>query len=181
RASVLYDTIVQILSVAEFAQNVPTPAAQPAIAQKIEQVAAQQVQPQSVGMVDVLIAEDNEINQIVMRQTMELLPYCYEIVSNGKQAVEFWRQQQPRLILMDVSMPEMNGKEATAAIREIEKAQGGHTPIIALTAHALKGDMEDCLNAGMDDYMSKPINHEKLTVMLKKHLGADETLARNAA
>ena len=78
------------------------------------------------------------------------------------QAREAFRAIKPRMILMDVSMPEMNGLEATAAIRRLEAEQGGHVPIIGVTAHALKGDRERCLEAGMDDYLPKPISPRAL-------------------
>jgi CheY-like chemotaxis protein len=158
----------------EAAQHVQTPAIKVAPAE----VVAPRVQN---AQIDILIAEDNEVNQIVMQQTMELTSYNYKIVSNGKLAVEAWRMHKPRMILMDVSMPEMNGKEATAAIRKMEAAYGGHTPIVAVTAHALKGDMEECLSAGMDDYVTKPINHNKLAAVLEKYLEPKRALQRNAA
>jgi CheY-like chemotaxis protein/nitrogen-specific signal transduction histidine kinase len=108
---------------------------------------------------DVLVAEDNEVNQLVYTQILSDLPYTFEIVSNGRLAVEAFRDQRPSLILMDVSMPEMNGLEATAAIRKLE---GGSVPIVGVTAHALKGDQERCLAAGMNDYLSKPISPDTL-------------------
>ncbi len=108
--------------------------------------------------IDVLIAEDNEANQVYIRYVMEELGVNYKMVSNGKLAVEAWQALSPRAILMDVSMPEMNGFEATAAIRKIEQEQGlEFTPIIAATAHSMKGDEIECLNNGMNDYMSKPL------------------------
>jgi ammonium transporter len=111
------------------------------------------------GHLDILIAEDNETNQIYIKYLMEQLGVSFKIVPNGRAAVDYWRSHSPALILMDVSMPEMNGYEATHAIRQAEKAQGKtRTPIIALTAHTLKGDEDRCLEAGMDDFASKPIS-----------------------
>jgi CheY-like chemotaxis protein len=78
-------------------------------------------------------------------------------VNTGKEAVALWKCQPFDVILMDVQMPEMDGFEATSAIREAERLSGGHTPIIALTAHAMAGDRQRCLTAGMDGYISKPI------------------------
>jgi len=92
---------------------------------------------------DILVAEDNEVNQIVFRQILEETGLNFKIVENGRLALATYKVQQPRLILMDVSMPEMNGKEATAAIRQYEREKSiNRTPIIGVTAHALNGDME---------------------------------------
>ncbi len=84
------------------------------------------------------------------------------VANNGKEALDIFEKQSFDLILMDVQMPEMGGFEATEAIRKKEKESGAHTPIIAMTAHAMKGDREHCLRAGMDGYVSKPINREEL-------------------
>ncbi|MCP1200038.1 response regulator [Notoacmeibacter sp. MSK16QG-6] len=125
------------------------------------------------GGLDLLIAEDNEVNQMVMEQILEDLPYSYEVVENGELAVEAFLDKRPRLILMDVSMPKMNGLEATAHIRRIEKKHElAATPVIAVTAHALKGDRERCLESGMDDYLAKPINHSALRDMLERYFGS---------
>jgi len=90
------------------------------------------------------------------------------LAENGEQAVARWREGGHDLILMDVQMPVMNGMEATQAIREKEKGGSSHTPIIALTAHAMKGDRERCLEAGMDDYLPKPINPDSLFATMQK-------------
>ncbi|RVD68680.1 PAS domain-containing sensor histidine kinase, partial [Mesorhizobium sp. M4A.F.Ca.ET.029.04.2.1] len=114
------------------------------------------------GPIDILIAEDNDVNQLVFGQILNGLGLSYRIAGNGRTAVEMYRALRPRLILMDVSMPEMNGYEATGAIRQIERQNGSHTPIIGVTAHALKGDREKCIEAGMDDYLAKPISPDRL-------------------
>ena len=108
---------------------------------------------------DVLIAEDNETNQTYIKYIMEELGLSFKIVPTGRAAVDYWRSDKPSIILMDVSMPEMNGYEATKVIREDEaKFSKVRTPIIAVTAHTLAGDEEQCLKAGMDDYLSKPVS-----------------------
>lgn len=114
--------------------------------------------------VRVLVAEDNDVNQIVFEQILEAIDVDYRIVGNGEEAVAAWRDTRPDLILMDVSMPVMNGHQATKAIRDIE-AQAGtdmHVPVLAVTAHAMAGDREQCFAAGMDDFLTKPVSPEKL-------------------
>lgn len=112
--------------------------------------------------IDVLIAEDNEVNQMVFSFIMEEIGVSFEIVEDGEAAVRRFEETLPKVIVMDVSMPVMNGFEATARIREIERDTGGHVMIIAATAHALKGDRERCHASGMDDYISKPISPDRL-------------------
>jgi len=124
---------------------------------------------------DLLVAEDNEVNQIVFTQILEELGVRYQIADNGGTAFELWKSHRPALVLMDVSMPVMNGHQATQAIREAEAADPelGHTPVIGVTAHALTGDRERCMEAGMDDYLSKPISPEKLEAKIREWLPAD--------
>jgi len=118
---------------------------------------------------DVLVAEDNETNQIYIKYLLDELGVNFKIVSNGRLAVDKWKTDNPKVILMDVSMPEMNGYEATQAIRSFEQRRGqSRTPIIAVTAHTLKGDEERCIAAGMDDYLSKPISVQGLSDALVK-------------
>jgi signal transduction histidine kinase/CheY-like chemotaxis protein len=124
--------------------------------------------------VSVLVAEDNEVNQTVAAQILEGAGLSYAIAGDGRQAVEMFATRRPKLILMDISMPELSGIEAARAIRAVEARHGmTPTPIIALTAHALKGDREMCLEAGMDDYVSKPISPDRLTAMIRQHLGGE--------
>jgi PAS domain S-box-containing protein len=120
---------------------------------------------------DILVAEDNEVNQLVFTQILSESGYSFEIVANGMLAVEAYRTLRPRMILMDVSMPQMNGYEATARIRESEAAGASHIPIVGVTAHALKGDRERCLESGMDDYLPKPVSPRALMAKLERWLG----------
>jgi PAS domain S-box-containing protein len=129
----------------------------------------------SAPLIDVLVAEDNDVNQIVFTQILQGTPWRFEIVENGAKAVEAWQAMAPSLILMDVSMPVMNGHQATQKIRELEKQTGRHVPIIGVTAHALESDRELCLAAGMDDYMSKPISPELLEQKIRQWLGRAST------
>lgn len=117
----------------------------------------------------ILMAEDNIVNEKVARRTLEKLGYCVDSVSNGREAVTAWGTGRYDLILMDCQMPELDGYEATREIRGLE-AVGQHVPIIALTAHAIKGDDLKCKSAGMDDYITKPISRELLEACLDRWL-----------
>ena len=132
------------------------------------------------GALDILVAEDNEVNQLVFTQILADTGYSFEIVGNGKLALETSGRLKPRMILMDVSMPQMNGLEATGEIRKREALDGTHIPIVGVTAHALKGDRERCLEAGMDDYLPKPISPKALLEKLDRWLGGKDTAYRSA-
>jgi len=106
----------------------------------------------------ILVAEDNPTNQRLVVAILRRKDYEVEIANNGEEALEAWRRGTFDLVLMDVQMPVMSGFDATAAIRAEEQTRGTRTPIIAMTAHAMKGDRERCLDAGMDDYVTKPID-----------------------
>ena len=110
----------------------------------------------------VLLAEDNEVNQELAIAILERRGCHVVLARNGSEAVALWDRERFDVVLMDVQMPEMDGLRATRAIREREKTRGGHTPIIAVTAHAMEGDRERCLAAGMDDYVSKPLRVAEL-------------------
>ena len=124
--------------------------------------------------VDILVAEDNEVNQLVFDHMLGALGLSYRIAKDGEEAVELYRQLRPRLVLMDVSMPKKNGLQATADIRHMEAEGSTRTPIIGVTAHALKDDRQRCLDAGMDDYLPKPISPEKLAAKVDHWLDREE-------
>jgi CheY-like chemotaxis protein len=114
----------------------------------------------------VLLAEDNVVNQRVGRRLIERLGHSVVVVGDGRQAVRAIEEQEFDVVFMDVQMPELDGIEASSAIRERERTTGKHQTIIAMTAHAMKGDRERCLAAGMDGYLSKPIRVDELAAVL---------------
>jgi CheY-like chemotaxis protein len=114
----------------------------------------------------VLVAEDSRANQKMIQRLIEKQGHSVVLVDTGSKAVEAVEQEEFDLVLMDVQMPDMDGFEATAEIRRREKATGKHQIIIAMTAHALKGDRERCIEAGMDDYLTKPVQIKKLNAVL---------------
>ena len=113
---------------------------------------------QQTGRLHILVAEDNLVNQEVAQQMLQKRGYAVTIAPNGREAVRLVTDSSEfDLILMDIQMPEMDGFQATAAIRELERTGAPRIPIVAMTAHAMKGDRERCLDAGMDGYISKPV------------------------
>ena len=118
----------------------------------------------------VLVAEDNPVNQRLATRLLEKRGHRVVVAANGQEALESLERGVFDLVFMDVQMPEMDGIEATGAIRQREQGTGKHQPIIALTAHAMKGDQEKCLAAGMDGYLTKPIRPQELDQILKKYV-----------
>jgi CheY-like chemotaxis protein len=128
---------------------------------------------------DVLLVEDSLVNQKLAAALLRKHGHATFIANNGREAVEAFETRQFDVVLMDVQMPDMDGIEATRAIRNRERRTGGHVPIVAMTAHALKGDRELCLAAGMDDYIAKPIQAQQLfatmeSVLLLKKCPSDD-------
>ncbi|MDA4845656.1 response regulator [Hoeflea poritis] len=182
RASYLLETITAILTNKATGHKQPAAGLEPAPEENGTARAADrpvvsgnahpEPAPQRTGQpsIDILVAEDNEVNQMVFDHMLGETGYAFRIANDGQEAVELWRELKPRLILMDVSMPRMNGYQATTHIRKQEAVEGEHTPIIGVTAHALKDDRARCLEAGMDDYMPKPISPEKLAQKIEAWL-----------
>lgn len=123
----------------------------------------------SRGKNHILLAEDNVVNQKVAQRMLEKLGYRVHVVADGRAAVAAWQSGRYDLILMDCQMPELDGYEATAEIRRLEGGEG-RIPIVALTAHAMLGAEATCLKAGMDGYLSKPIDREQLETCLEHHM-----------
>jgi CheY-like chemotaxis protein len=143
----LYDAIATALGSAKVPAAVTT---------KIEEKRLQ------FGPMKILLAEDNLVNQKLAIGLLEKHGHEIHIANNGREAIEAWESQPFDLVLMDVQMPVVDGFEATRTIRERERTTGTHTPIIAMTARAMRGDRERCLEAGMDEYVSKPIRIRQL-------------------
>ncbi|MCA9247152.1 MAG: PAS domain S-box protein [Planctomycetales bacterium] len=125
-----------------------------------------------VRPLNILLAEDNPVNQELARRLLVKRGHRVEVAAHGEQAIEAVAHRRYDLILMDIQMPLMDGIEATKAIRAQEKETGGHIPIVAMTAHALKEDRDRCLQAGMDDYFAKPINPQRLYETVERLAGA---------
>ena len=128
----------------------------------------------------VLVVEDNPVNREVARGLLNKRGHHIITVNDGEQAVAEWKKNPYDLVLMDIQMPVMDGHTATRHIRAVEKIQGGHIPIIAMTAHALKGTEEECLSYGMDGYISKPLNRERFLALVE-NFGRPAAVSKAAA
>jgi CheY-like chemotaxis protein len=129
------------------------------------------------GPLHILIAEDNEVNQKFALRALKKAGHTATVANNGLKAVEAFANERFDLILMDVQMPEMDGYEATAAIRAREADSGTAIPIIALTAHAMKGDRERCFAAGMNGYVTKPVKTKALLAEIARVTAPSESVA----
>ncbi len=123
----------------------------------------------------ILLAEDNAVNQKFAVRAIEKAGHSVAVANNGREALEAWERERYDVVLMDVQMPEMDGLEATARIRSLEEERQptGRTPIIAMTANAMKGDKERCLDAGMDGYISKPVKRQTMFAEIDRVLGTE--------
>jgi signal transduction histidine kinase/CheY-like chemotaxis protein len=138
----------------------PSPAPRPAV--------KQQPTPVFAFPLNILVAEDNPVNQKLATVLLERAGHQVSVAVNGAEAVTRWREADFDLILMDVQMPELDGLEATRQIRQEEQTTGRHVPIVAVTAHSMTGDRDRCLQAGMDDHLSKPIQRQELLGVLAR-------------
>jgi CheY-like chemotaxis protein len=119
----------------------------------------------------ILVAEDDGINRFYISTILKKNGYRVSGAGNGREAVESVLTDKPDLVLMDINMPELNGMDATRTIREHEKEAGAHrTPVIALTAHAFKEELNACLEAGMDDFISKPFTEKEVLRLIETRL-----------
>ncbi|MGE0086639.1 MAG: response regulator [Desulfococcaceae bacterium] len=150
RPSDLLDAIISALDIQTSAGKMPTSGI-------TEEMPAKEENP-----LRILVAEDTPFNQKFIIRLLGRRGHQVLIAENGIKAIEALKAEKFDLVLMDVQMPEMDGFEATAAIRDLEKKNGQHIPIIAMTAHSMKGDREQCIQSGMDDYVSKPVSSEAL-------------------
>ena len=142
----------------------------PAAATKSEWASTRTSRP-----IEILLVEDNPVNQRLALEILSRRGHRVTVADNGLQALEHLTGRTFDVVLMDVQMPEMNGLEATRAIREIECGTGRHVPIVAMTAHAMSGDRERCLEAGMDDYLTKPIRAEALVTYVERLTMSENT------
>jgi two-component system sensor histidine kinase/response regulator len=154
--------LVKPLKQSDLLDAIVTAFVSPAPARRARSRADERVTVHAARPLRVLVAEDNPTNQTLVAALLKQKGHQVSIVGNGRQAADRAVSEAFDLILMDVQMPEMSGLEATAIVREHERTTGRHTPIIALTARAMAGDREQCLAAGMDGYVSKPLRSEEL-------------------
>jgi PAS domain S-box-containing protein len=134
----------------------------PANEQEIGKTNDNSVIQKTTNNLSILLVEDDPVSQLILKQVSKLKDWKLRVASNGKEALDIYENNEFDLIIMDIQMPEMNGYEVTQRIREIEKLSGKHIPIIATTAYAMSSDKERCLSAGMDDYISKPLDINRL-------------------
>lgn len=161
RASLLMGALCDILAVRRNAQSLRS-------VLEIERRVSKRAEIGPQERLCVLVAEDNEVNVLVYQHIFEAIGCSYQVACDGKQAVEMWQRLKPAIVLMDVAMPVMDGYAATAAIRAEEAREGlPRTPIIGVTAHLFDNDRNACLEAGMDDYLAKPISQDHLTAMIE--------------
>jgi len=160
RESMLHDALVKVLSNSAHSQSDNAP-----------ETESDDIAAETIDKTKIMVAEDFPLNQDVIRLMLSDSDFEAEFVGNGKEAVTAFANQPGKyaVILMDISMPVMDGYQASQAIAEFESKNGlAHTPIIALTGHALKNDRERCLAAGMNDYLSKPVRQELLLSKLEE-------------
>jgi PAS domain S-box-containing protein len=158
---------IPFLEAAPESVSMPEPVAAPPVEPAVHPVAAG-------GRARLLVAEDDEVTRKVLGFMFQRSGFDFDFAGDGRQAVEMWEQGGYDLVVMDGQMPSMDGFAATAAIREREQERGGHIPIVAMTAHALREDRERCLAAGMDAYLSKPIDFKTCMEVIRGLLGERE-------
>lgn len=180
RSSSLFDAIISVLEEAMNEEDAQFPAPEAPVPAEFDVAAANgaaKTDADSGDRIKVLLAEDNETNQRVIEAMLPPAEFELTIVNNGKEAIGAWERTTPQVVLMDLAMSVMGGLEATGQIRAREAQDGGHTPIIGVTAHAMSGDRDRCLEAGMDDYITKPIRRDILVETLVRWTGRRANVA----
>ena len=167
-------SLVKPVKQSELLRAIATVLGAPAGGQERAALPERSVRERASSAVRILLAEDNPVNQRLATTLLERMGHSVVRASNGIEALAALEREPIDLVLMDVQMPGMDGYETTARIREQERSTGRHLPIVALTAHAMVGDRERCLEAGMDDYATKPIRPEELAAVLERRLGPVE-------
>jgi two-component system, sensor histidine kinase and response regulator len=153
--------------------------AEPHAAHKDVSLTTRVVPEESSQKLNILLVEDNAVKRVLAQKLLQKQGHTVTSVNNGIEALQHWEQNQSRqfdILLMDVQMPEMDGLHAVTRIRERELGTGAHIPIIAVTAHAIKGDREHCLAAGMDGYIAKPMNPGELAKVIQATVPAGTKL-----
>jgi len=175
RRARLYDTLIEVMSVP---LDPPVASGEPSATRGLGEMAEQRRRS-----VRILLVEDSPVNQMVALGILEHLGYEADIAENGHAALAALSERDYALVLMDMLMPEMDGLEATAEIRARERGTDRRVPIVAMTANALEGDRERCIEAGMDDYLAKPIRIDRVGAALDRWLPRDddEVVADGAA
>ncbi len=175
RADVLRSTVSKVLSLGLSQASLNEDSGLPSKRQQLDREVASNAKK-------ILVVEDNEINQLVISSMLDSEVFELEIAENGELGFEAFKQFQPDLVFMDVSMPVMNGFDSTALIRAFESENSTkHCPVVALTANAMQGDREKCLEAGMDDFMSKPVIMNDLFCIIEKWLDDPQATVSKAA
>ena len=182
RSSQLFESIVDVISNAQLTKlkNVVEPSSH-LMEDRTMPVETRKDASSESNKTRILVAEDNDVNQCVISEILDSLDYDFRVAENGKIACDLLPTYKPDVVLMDVAMPVMNGMEATAEIRRLDVEAGSHTVIIGLTANALKGDREKCLDAGMDDYVAKPVDIDQLENCIEKWVRQNKQSAAKAA
>ena len=172
--------LVKPIQKAELLQAIRTALLLPVSLPLPEQVVTRHTLREARSRLRILVAEDNPVNQALMLRLLEKLGHSPVLAGNGREALALWQTQKFDLLFMDVQMPELDGFAATAEIRRREQPTGDHLPIVAMTAHALKGDRERCLAAGMDGYISKPVKFELVQQEIERLCGAPAPLSTSS-
>jgi CheY-like chemotaxis protein len=173
KQSELYDAIHTALGSAAASGSVPCFRGPLASEQNSSQGLGRESMPPLRRCLRVLLAEDNAVNQILVVRLLEKEGHQVTVAGNGREVLDRVAKERFDLVLMDVQMPEISGFEATTAIRQREHSTGGRLPIVAMTAHAMKGDRERCLEAGMDGYVAKPIQAGELFHVIERTVPAE--------